>query len=707
MDAQWLETLDLAEAELLLNSFISEITPFRCWHICQLADYEQGRVIKSLKVDKWRLLLLAALRQILPLEDQVRLERDAVPGSNPWGNSGQGQVQWEKRLLLSVTVKELMAKKLPLIGDDIMVLLYWITRDDALFGHVWLPLNGVVKMIEHYDAKQIFTEQHNSALNQLQLMLKAQSQRKNSKKLLTRIDKLLTDDSEPPLCIEPGEAWADMAIVDLKALNEETFADWCLLLTHCKTATSAQPNAKWSKTAKQLCQSITSASIKSLVLKWLLQINSKSTSQPIDESHQDILRGLIWIISIEGDEAIAKALSALALASFKKLAGIGPWAIKIGNACLYGLSQVSARFAVSQLALLKVRVSYRAALVNIDQALLEAAQRAGMTEQSLAQISVPTYGLTSVGVYRQEFGALVAQLSLSEQGTVDLNWDVGAGKRLKSVPTWVKDNMADELKALKAKRKDISKMLTTQKQRIEGFYRESTIIDWPQWQTHYLNHPLVGYLARRLVWTITDDGQVEHVVFHNGELIQLGGKPVSLTQGNVSLWHPVNSDETQVMTWQQKLDDLTITQPFEQVHRQLNTLTQMEWGDDVFDSNRFAGQTLKQHQFSALIATKGWQYSLQGDWDRPIKAAILDLSVKWGIVVEFWLKGTKEQTTSAGVFDYVLTGKVRFLACDDINTQSLDTMRPLLLKRLPALVLSEVYRDIAMFISVSGVQRSD
>ena len=59
-------------------------------------------------------------------------------------------------------------------------------------------------------------------------------------------------------------------------------------------------------------------------------------------------------------------------------------------------------------------------------------------------------------------------------------------------------------------------------------------------RSRYLDHPLVGALARRLICDITDDGRDQAAIQHEGQLVDASGRALdALTEAaRVSLWHP-------------------------------------------------------------------------------------------------------------------------------------------------------------------------
>ena len=89
----------------------------------------------------------------------------------------------------------------------------------------------------------------------------------------------------------------------------------------------------------------------------------------------------------------------------------------------------------------------------------------------------------------------------------------------------------------------------------------------------------------------------------------------AIPEGPVRLWHPIHSDVQTVLAWRCWLEDREVRQPFKQAHREVYLLTDAERATGTF-SNRFAAHILKQHQFAAICAERGWKFQLMGQWDR-------------------------------------------------------------------------------------------
>src|SRR5512133_895503 len=93
---------------------------------------------------------------------------------------------------------------------------------------------------------------------------------------------------------------------------------------------------------------------------------------------------------------LIRTLGALTVSCYRKIPGVGPRAVKVGNAGVYALSQIEDSAAVGQLALLKVKVKFGSAQKEIEKAFNAAAERSGLPRDEIEELGVPTYGLEEV-----------------------------------------------------------------------------------------------------------------------------------------------------------------------------------------------------------------------------------------------------------------------------------------------------------------------
>jgi Domain of unknown function (DUF4132) len=524
---------------------------------------------------------------------------------------------------------------------------------------------------------------------------------------------LLANIPAPPL--NAGEAWADRVNADLETAGER----WNDLVRHAATATSAKPTARWESRAKDLLNGLDDAGNR--LRGWLalvgrprtIRLNRTGYEPDVNEAYDAVnattLRGLVWLtVWLPEQPETARVLGGLVETSLKKVAGIGPRSPKIANAAVYALSRFPAEAALAQIARLAARVTYKGTLKELNAALDARAAALDLSRDEVEELAVPTYGLTDVGVRVERFGDATATLELP-LGAV--TWRNSTGKVVKSPPASVRADYAEELKEFKASVKDIDKMLSAQAERLDHQFLAQRTWDYGAWRERYLDHPLVGTLARRLIWLV--DGVP--VMFWDGELRTHDGKP--MTEGEaVRLWHPIERDVDEVLAWRAWLEEKQVTQPFKQAHREVYLLTAAEERTGVY-SNRFAAHVLRQHQFHALAAVRGWRNRLRLMVDDAYEPATRELP-QLGLRAEFWVEGIGDSwetdITESGAYLRLSTDQVRFYRAGAAENYAhaggggyeqwgTEPSPPLPLAEIPPLVLSEVLRDVDLFVGVASV----
>ena len=204
----------------------------------------------------------------------------------------------------------------------------------------------------------------------------------------------------------------------------------------------------------------------------------------------------------------------------------------------------------------------------------------------------------------------------------------------------------------------------------------------PVWRERYLDHPLVGVVARRLIWIFNDGSRETAAVWladdpdvspHGpGRLVCVDGSTFDPpAECIVSLWRPIPADappgstavRDDVAAWRTFYEERGLRQPFKQAHREIYLLTDAERATGVY-SNRFAGHILRQHQFNALGAQRGWisRTRMFLDAEYPPAHRLLP---EWGLRAEFWVDGAGDPdddnfTLESGAIRYlVVLGKRR------------------------------------------------
>jgi hypothetical protein len=373
--------------------------------------------------------------------------------------------------------------------------------------------------------------------------------------------------------------------------------------------------------------------------------------------------------------------------------------------------------------MLRVKLKARTADKSLEKALNAAAERAGLAREDLEEMAVPSYGFTEVGARHETLGEFRAELSIDVSGATTLRFVKEDGRAVKSVPAAIKTEHAEELADLKAAAKDSAAMLSAQRERIDALFLEEKTWPFAPWRERYLDHPLIGVIARSLLWTVVDADGRKRTVFFDAERGFVGarGEPIEIVEhdASVRLWHPIESAVDEVLAWRRFVEDRGVRQPFKQAHREIYLLTDAERATATY-SNRFAAHILRQHQFNALCLARRWRNKLRMLVDDEYPPAMRTIE-RYALRAEYWIEGAGmaygQDTNESGAFLHLLTDQVRFYRTDAAENRAhaggggyginrggrAPGNEPLRLDQIPPLVLSEVMRDVDLFVGVASV----
>lgn len=643
-----------------------------------------------------------------------------LPASPPAHNRNAWQIRWK----MTQVLLHLLKHKLPLTEQDIIRLISWSTNQTHTY---YRGVPQMLKVLGDYLKSHPLSDELLQAIEKLIQSIETEHMSVENRRWVLRLREL-RGDTKVSLPLAPGDVWADVALSELPGLEPKIQTAWAELLLHCLRATGSAPSSKWLKGTDKYLEVIGKQEFFHKLLHWFPFVDKPrpaTIAQHLPNYNllpvnADILKGLAWLCSKSDDPEIARMLTTLAVTAYRKIPGSGPRAAKVGNACFWALGNMPGSEGVAQLSILKIKVKTSTAQKLIASALEIAAQRMGMTAETIEEMSVPTYGLEKVGLRRDDFEDVISELRVNGS-EVEQVWARKDGKVLSSAPKAIQEKYSEELKEITQAGKDIRKMLPAQRDRIDNSYLLQKRWAFADWQTHYLNHPLVGTIARRLIWKFNKDDTSVSGIWFEGQIVGRDKKPLEWLDDSttVELWHPIHVESNVVLEWRQWLLEHEVRQPFKQAYREIYLLTDAERNTGVY-SNRYAAHILRQHQFNSLCAARGWKNALRlmVDAEFPPASKVLP---QWGLRAEYWVEGIGDQfgtdTNETGTYLYLTTDQVRFYPLNAVENRAhangggysavrwggRGIAEPLPLEEIPPLVFSEIMRDVDMFVGVASV----
>jgi len=592
----------------------------------------------------------------------------------------------------------------PLPAELVLSLFGEYSGSMGSMAHMFFPIRELIVSI----SREQVTDEIRAQLRKIHLQLAPSPNGKiepRNQEFREQIAQLIRVEGE--IQLEPGRGpWSQIVFDELKTKKEITRGGWEGLLEHCRSLEQTVPGTKWKKTSRELISILGEAEVFPAMLRWLAAGPTPGeppeARSPIEDS--PYLKGVVWCLAQRNDSEAARAIADFGIACLRKVPMLGAVSQKVGFACAQALGAMECSEAVAQLTRLRAKVKYNVARRLIEKSLQQAAERSGLTVQELEDISVGHYGLDARGESEISIGDAKAIVRLGEDGHVGVAWHNADGKLAKAAPSHVKKAFPKEVRAVASLAKELEQIYLGQRTRLESSFVLPRGMPVAHWGKYFVEHPLLGFLGRRLIWVFRNDQSWERSGIWSGQgVADSSGNPVDLGAAQtVRLWHPLACDPTEVQRWRERIYAGKIRQPFRQAFREFYQVTDDERQTKGY-SNRFAKVLMRQHQFAGLCRARGWDYRLMSaDFDGGnVPTKKFD---SWNMRAEFYVDIPSDRDRSlvesalgeqsgAGINLFIGSDQVRFYRDG----------REIAMDEVPAILYSEVMRDVDLFTSVSAI----
>src|SRR5215469_130039 len=526
-----------------------------------------------------------------------------------------------------------------------------------------------------------------------------------TEKMRNRLAELMHAEGEKE--IESGRGpWSQIVFDEIARKDDLTSSAWLGLLEHCRALEQTVPGAKWKKRSRELIDALGEAEVWAALRHWLAlgptPGQPAEARSPIEDSPYQ--KGAVWLLALSHRPEMASAVGDFAIACLRKVPMLGAVSQKVGFACVQALGAMECNEGVSQLARLRTKIKYSVAQRLIEKSLREAAKRSGLTVEELEDFAVPASPLDGEGKAEIAVGDASAMVRLSPEGRVSVIWRNRDGEVVKSPPSHVKKAYGKEVKSVSVLAKELEQAYLAQRYRLESFFACPRTMSAAHWRQYFVDHPLLGLLGRKLIWVFSNERGWEHSgLYRDGQVCGPRGDVIDLAQATkVRLWHPLFSEESELHAWRECIFASGVRQPFRQAFREFYEVTDDERQTKMY-SNRFAGVLMRQHQFSSLCRAKGWSYRLMGSgfdgFNVPTKVL-----APWNMHAEFYVDlpaDRKPSLADSAINEQSHSGINLFLGSDQVRF--FRDRREIPIEDVPAIVYSEVMRDVDLFTSVSAV----
>ena len=604
--------------------------------------------------------------------------------------------------LLDAILYSLQAAPKPLPSELVLKLLTELRESSVM--HFYFPLYPFLSVL----TRDQVTDEIRGELRKLHLQYAPSPTGKmdqRTEKMRNRLAELMHTEGEEEL--EPGRGpWSQIVFEEIAAKDDITRSAWLGLLEHCGALEQTVPRTKWKERSNELIEALGAPEVWANLQRWLAlgptPGQPAEARSPIEDS--SLQKGAVWLVAQGRRPEMASAIGDFAITCLRKIPMLGAVSQKVGFACVQALGSMECNESVSQLARLRTKIKYSVAQRLIEKSLRQAAKRSGLTVDEVEDFAVAQYSLDAEGKTDVGIGDAKATVQLSPEGHATVIWRNANGEVVKSAPSHVKKAFGKETKAVSALAKELEQAYLAQRYRLESSFVHPRVMPAAHWRRYFVDHPLLGLLGRRLIWVFSnEEGWEDSGLYCDGEVRGSRGEVVDVARATkVRLWHPLSSEASELQAWRERIFALGVRQPFRQAFREFYEVTEEERHGKTY-SNRFAGILMRQHQFASLCRAKGWNYRLMGSgfdgFNVPTK-----LLAPWNMHAEFYVdlpSDRKPSLAESALNEQSHLGINVFLGSDQVRFYR--ERREIAVEDVPAVVYSEVMRDVDLFTSVSAV----
>ncbi len=354
------------------------------------------------------------------------------------------------------------------------------------------------------------------------------------------------------------------------------------------------------------------------------------------------------------------------------------------------LAAIGTDVALMHLNAIANKVKFKGLQDRAKEKIAMVAETRGFTTEELADRLVPDLGLDEQGSLELNFGT--RQFFMSFDETLKPFVKDQQGVRLKDLPKAIKSDDAtlaaaatERFKQMKKDAKAIASMQVTRLELGMVAQRRWSAADF---RTFFLDHPVMRFLAVRVVWGVYDKAGGLTDCFRVAEDFTLADKEDSLYKLHddaiVGIAHVLEIPKELQAAFGQVFADYEIMQPFKQLGRETFTLTDAEKAAN--DITRFATKEVAVGSVMGLV-NRGWERGAaqDGGWVGEFHKRIND---------QCWVEASLDPGTVVGDLSYEPKQKVTNVVARKPNSWDKDGIVPL--ASLSPIIASEILRDLEL-----------
>jgi len=425
-------------------------------------------------------------------------------------------------------------------------------------------------------------------------------------------------------------------------------------------------------------------------LQVLISLSIKEESWFFD-TYANALKGLIWSCAyISPNDLSLSILKTIAEHSYTKIYGIGAKSTATGNLVLEALVGTQKEEAFGILNIMRNKTKYNKFAVALEKSIDKFKETSTIPEQLLADKSIPDFGFDN-GERIFEIGDYTLIASIEKKKLVK-RFEDKEGNTLKKAPSDLSEELSKELKEINEEIKQVNSVFTDLSKRIKTYWLYDRVWKYSDWHTYINGNALIYPHVETLIWT--NKTLKKDFILIDHQLLDADNKPVvSNPEDEISLWHPVANDQENISKWQNYLWSNTIVQNERQAFRESYPFSSTEL--ELVETPRFAHHFLETHKLMAIANNTGWIFTYVHE------------GVNWPRMYLKPFNITVHLTCDYDRFSAAIPTKQLYFTLD--NSTKINDYKPkqtfekIKLSDIPVVTLSEICRDIDLFIATTSI----
>ncbi len=336
----------------------------------------------------------------------------------------------------------------------------------------------------------------------------------------------------------------------------------------------------------------------------------------LEDGAESKKKWVLYAVSIHGGETIVPIL-------YKQ---IQEWP-NVARSAIAGEAVKALALNGSSTALLQVdqlarKCKFRQVKAAANEALDYAAKQLGITKAELEDRIVPNLGFDKNMERVFDYGARTFTVALSP--ALELFITDEAGKKLKNLPSPGKKDEEEKAKAayeeFKLLKKQLKTVVANQKLRLEQALSAERLWTARKWKELFVQNPVMHQFAIGLIWGRYEKDELRKETFLKDTFRYMEDGSFNTTDEDeyefpedavIGLVHPIELEEEDREAWKEQLSDYEITQPIEQLERDIYLLTEEEMIEK--ELTRFGGKVLVDISLTGKMLGQGWYRGSVGD----------------------------------------------------------------------------------------------